>query len=174
MKPAAGVAHEHERTAGAEQVAGREQGNDQQPAVVHPREHRGEVSRCELRTEETVKDNGRGDEQDHELSGGSNVSPTKHCANHGPVQDVHCHGQFTWPVAPWPFRFDGRSGARPGGCLYTRTTHSPIIENRRAPRRRLRCARSPGRLPAPCRGGTCGIRSVSRSANGAAWSDRAT
>ena len=87
---------------------------------MHPREHRGEISRCELRAEETVQDNGRGDEQDHELSGGSNVSPAKHCANHGPAQDVHCPR----PDSPERVGHCGRlsssaveASARPGACL---------------------------------------------------------
>ena len=46
---AARVAHQHERTAGAEQVAGREQRDDQQSAVVHPGEDRREVGRIDAR-----------------------------------------------------------------------------------------------------------------------------
>ena len=65
MEAAARVAHEDERTAGAEQIAGREERDDQQSAVVHPREDGGEIVGCKIGTDEAVEDeNDRGDEQD--------------------------------------------------------------------------------------------------------------
>ena len=50
------VADQHERTACAEQIAGRQQRDDQQSAIVHPGDDRGEIVRGDLGTEETLSD----------------------------------------------------------------------------------------------------------------------
>ncbi len=82
------VAHEHERTSGAEQVAGRQQRDDQQPAIVDPGEDRGKVGRGEIRAREPVNDHGAGNAEQHQLHARSRVAPAQKGADNGPAQDV--------------------------------------------------------------------------------------
>ena len=64
VQPPSPVADADERTAGAEDVAGRQQRDDEQAAIVHPRQQRREIARRELRPEEAVQhDDGRGARQ---------------------------------------------------------------------------------------------------------------
>ena len=75
MQPAAPVANEHERAPGAEEIAGGEQRDDQQPAIVHPGEDRREIAGRDVGTEEAVQDDDRGGQEQDELQGRARVSP---------------------------------------------------------------------------------------------------
>ena len=64
-QPAAGIADEHEGAPGAEDIPGRQQRDNEPAAILHPRQHRGQIRRGNLRTEQTVQDeNGRDKKQD--------------------------------------------------------------------------------------------------------------
>ena len=93
VDPASDVAHQHERAACAEQIAGRQQGDDQQSAIVHPGHDRREIGRCDLRTEESMSDDHRRDQQGHELQRRARMTPAEEGPDDGPPQDVNLTGR---------------------------------------------------------------------------------
>ena len=100
---------EHEGTGHAEQVAGREQHQDERPPVVHPGEQRGEVAGRELGAEEAVNDHGHGHGEQRELHRRPRVAPVKealHRPSRGqPAQAADRRGwkaqvHFIWAASP--------------------------------------------------------------------------
>ena len=88
-KATARVADEHHRATGAEQVAGSEHSQDEQPAPVNRREHRGKVAGTYLWTEQPVQDDAGRDSEQDELEGEPNMPPMQEGADHWQPEDIH-------------------------------------------------------------------------------------
>jgi hypothetical protein len=92
MDSSSGVTHQHERAAGAEQIAGREQGHDQQAAIVHPGYDGCEIGWSDLRTEQSMRDDRRRDHQGEKLQRRARVTPAQEGPDDRPAQEVSLAG----------------------------------------------------------------------------------
>ena len=97
MQAAPPVAHEHERTARAEEVAGGQQRDDEQPAIVDPGQDRGQIAGCDVRAGETVQDHDRRGEEEDELQRRPGVTPPEHPA------DESANGEYPRPQSSAAF-----------------------------------------------------------------------
>src|SRR4029453_7008076 len=102
---------EEERAGHAEEVPGDEQDEDQDTAVVHPRQDGGEVPRSQLRAEPSVEDHRRGHEEERDLEGDASSAPPQEASKDRSLEQV-------------PF---GRRGhrARTAGTLNSRRSIVP-------------------------------------------------
>ena len=89
VKAPAPIPNEHERAAGAEEVAGGEERDDEQAAVVHPGEDRCEVAGRDVWTEETVQNDDRGGNEEGELQGSAGVTPLEQPADERPTENIY-------------------------------------------------------------------------------------
>jgi hypothetical protein len=88
VQPPPEIAHQHDRTAGAEQIAGHEQGQHQQAAVLHPRHHGGEIGRRGLRPEQPVQHEDRGDRQEQRLEQRACMPPAQERADRRRAEQI--------------------------------------------------------------------------------------
>ncbi len=108
VKAATPIANEHERASRAEEVAGGEERDDEQSAVVHPGEDRRQIAGCDVRTEESVQDHDRGGDEQYELEGGPGMTPPEQPAEERPTENVHARGRTVG--AQHQFRFQVHPG----------------------------------------------------------------
>ena len=88
VQPPRPVPRQDKRTTGAEEVAGREQRDDQETAIVDPGEDRGEICRGNIRAEESVENEDRRRDQQRRLKRGPRVLPAQKPADDRPAQHV--------------------------------------------------------------------------------------
>ena len=152
VQPASPVAHEDERTPGAEEVAGGEQRHDQQATVMDPGEHRRQIARCDVGPKESVENNEGCRPEQPELHRRPGMPPPQKPANHRPAK--HIHARSPAPDENIPHEGHrrvrpgqpGQTGVRPRTVIsparwssrrrsasspLTKSTHTPAIEKRR-------------------------------------------
>ena len=88
MEAAAPVASKDERATRTEQIAGSEQGDDEQATIVNPGENGGEVAGGNVGTDETVENHDRGGDEQDELNGGAGMTPPQRRPDDRPAEDV--------------------------------------------------------------------------------------
>ncbi len=88
VQPPRPVSRQDKGTPGAEEVAGREQRDNQETPIVDPGEDRGEICRGDIRAEESVENEDRRRDQQRRLKRGPRVLPAQKPADDRPAQHV--------------------------------------------------------------------------------------
>jgi len=88
------IACEHHRARRAEQIADGHDSEDEESAPMDGRDDRREIAWRELRTEEAMQHDRDSGDQQHDLQGGSRMSPSQERADNRPREHVHRADSF--------------------------------------------------------------------------------